>query len=54
MSEVGPGQGEDADYGIERREYCDNESEDTDEDRIEESVNPAQGLFELQVRACAH
>ena len=47
MSEVGPGQGEDADYGVERGEHCDDEGEDTDEDRVEDSVDPAQGVFEL-------
>ena len=47
MSEVEPGQAEDADYGVERGEHCDYESEDTDEDRVEDSVDPAQGVFKL-------
>ena len=47
MSEVEPGQAEDADYCVERGEHCNDKSEDTDEDRVEESVNPAQGVLEL-------
>ena len=47
MTEVEPGQAEDADYGVKRGEYCDDKSEDTNKDRVEESVNPAQGVFKL-------